>query len=314
MTDNTMGRDLGAVDEVGLRAQLGWFDKEFRYYGTAYLQNGEEHYLISGNAMRLYDFVEDQLENGVFCTPVETYARRCPVPSGAEDYMARDFKLQLGKRMQALYPEEFLTDFQCAFSDVASDAAEPLLSWWRESIDGLFESEYLDLFELLLHQAASAKLLKPLTRYRFRQWLDDVRGDMSEDLVVKNNCRQDFYSLSYVDGGKRKRNINAQKDQLYLLTGKLLKRGIRPSPIQGKTYWFSRSDRPVTARRSYESWLQSPLMEFFIDQAEAINRLAPAIDAERYEEKRMEWLNEYGRQIDGFLGYYKMRWTGEMLQ
>lgn len=50
-------RDLQVAEDIGARARLGWFDKEFNVFGTSFVQGGEQYYLISSNAERIYDFL-----------------------------------------------------------------------------------------------------------------------------------------------------------------------------------------------------------------------------------------------------------------
>ena len=63
-------RDLQAAEDIGDRARLGWFDKEFNFFGTAYEKNGEKQYLISANEARIYDFMKEKLGEDIFCTPI----------------------------------------------------------------------------------------------------------------------------------------------------------------------------------------------------------------------------------------------------
>ena len=39
-------RDLQVAEDVGNMAKLGWFDKEFNFFGLSYVKNNMQNYLI----------------------------------------------------------------------------------------------------------------------------------------------------------------------------------------------------------------------------------------------------------------------------
>lgn len=304
-------RDLQVAEDIGARAKLGWFDVEFNFFGTAYEQAGEEYYLISSNPIRIYDFIAEQCRLDIYCSPVDVYVKKCPVPSGTEDLIARDIKLLLGKQLQRKYTPDFLQDFQETFRDIANDGAKDILEAWQEQIDGLFDQELLGLFNHLVQTAYSAKVLKRRSYDEFQRWIQSVYADMGDDLIVKDVYRRDLYSLTYWDGGKRHTVINAQKDRLYVKAQELMKRGILSTPIYGKTYWYNHDYRLTDARKEYEAYLKSDLMEAFLQAADRINNLPSAIDGAFYQEVSNRWRQQYGEEVQDYLAYYQTKWHGE---
>lgn len=302
-------RDLQVAEDIGARAKLGWFDKEFNFWGTVYFRNNEEYYLISGNPDRVYDFTEKCLCENIYCTPVQTFVKKCPVPSGTEEVIARDFKMLLGKQLQKKYPIEFLRTFQETFSDIANDKAKNDLEQWRDMIDGLFDAEQLYLFELLLRAAYSAKILRTETYNNFKRWLQDVYSDMGDDLIIKDIYKREFYSLSYWENGCRKQVVNAQKLRLYMKAQELRNKGVLSTPIHQKTYWYNHDYRLADARKDYEIYLQSDLMQYFFETADKFNKLSSPIIKEQYSQYCTEWQIEYGKEITIYLDYYKMKWN-----
>lgn len=301
-------RDLQVAEDIGARARLGWFDKEFDVFGVSYLKAGEQYYLISSDADRIYDFQFEQLCQGVYCTPVETLVKKCPVPAGAEEEMARDIKVRLGKRMQKQYLPDFLQAFQAAFEDAANDSALPLLSPWQERIDGLFDAEKLALFETLVKFARSAKMLTAHSYEQLTDWISDVYADMGDDLIVKDVYRRDLYSLTYWESGRRHTIINAQKSRLSVKADELAERGILTTPIYGKTYWYNHDYRLTDARMDYEAHLQSDWLVQFLKTADEINALPSAVAAERYDLLGQQWLETYGEAVRRYLARYRLLW------
>ena len=301
-------RDLQVAEDIGARARLGWFDKEFNVYGTSFLKEGAQYYLISSDASRIHDFRASGMCAGSFPTPVESWVKKCPVPAGAEEEMAKKVKVTLGKRLQKQYPPDFLRNFHEAFSQAANDSALPLLTSWQERVDGLFNSEKLHRYERLVRAARSAKVLTAASYQALMAWLADVYADMGDDLIIKDVYHRELYSLSYEEGGRRHLVINAQKSRLYDKASDLAQRGILTTPIYGKTYWYNHDYRLADARKDYETYLQSDWLEAFMQSAQEINALPAAIDAAEYHRLSQMWLAEYGQGVQRFLADYRVRW------
>lgn len=301
-------RDLQVAEDIGARARLGWFDQEFNVFGTSFIQEGEQHYLISSNAERIEDFRAEQLCRDIFCTPVESLVKKCPVPAGTEELIARDIKVLLGKRLQKQYDANFLRDFQQAFSMQANDGAKPLLQEWQKRLDGLFDAEKLKLLELLADAARSAKVLTATSYQALIDWLDDVYQDMGDDPIVKDVYHREFYSLTYWEGERCRRVINAQKSRLYKKADELGQQGILTTPIYGKTYWYNHDYRLSDARQDFEVHLQSQWITAFLHTAHQINALPSSIDARTYQHFSQIWLAQYGAGIGRYLQNYAVKW------
>lgn len=301
-------RDLQVAEDIGERARLGYFDQEFYFYGTTYFRNGEQYYLISANADRIYDFVQEMVQEDIYCTPVERYVKKCPVPSGTEEYIAHDLKVLLGKQLQNKYVEGFLQEFQDTFKSFENDAARKLLKEWQNRIDGLFDEEKLCLFELLVNQAYRGKVLTKYSYEKFREWIKEVRADMGENLIVKDIYKRDLHSISYVEQGRRRYVINAKKARVYEKQEELYRKNIDSTVVYGKTYWYNHDYRLADARKDYEAYLQGDLISMFFAASEEINSYQSAIDAETYREKCDYFVEKYGEGVKWHLEYYGSIW------
>lgn len=301
-------RDLQAAEDVGSRARLGWFDVEFNFYGTAWREHDEMNYLISANPVKIYDFAMDKLAEDIYCAPVETYRKKCSVPSGTEDCMAMNLKILQGRTLRNRYPEAFLLEFHDAFATAANDAGKVLLDGWQEELDGLFEEEPLNLFEMFVDHAYTIKNLTKPVYTDYKQWLKDVHSDMDDDIIVKDIYYKTLFSLRYTDNGCQKTAINAQKDRLYNKRYMLMKRGIRPTIIYGKTYWYNTDYRLSDCRADYETYLASDIMENFNYDVDSINRLPSAVDHDTYWQRAEQWIGKYGEGIKAYLDYYAVMW------
>lgn len=302
-------RDLQAAENIGDRARLGWFDKEFNFYGTAYIKNQETYYLISSNAARIYDFAQEQLGKDIFCTPTEFYMKKCSVPSGTEDSMAMELKIILAKKMRRKYPQKFLQEFQDLFQEKYIDSARAILEQFQGQIDGLFDKEPLRLFGILVEQAYAEHKLTQYAYIKFKNWILDVYADMDDDLIVKDIYHKDLYCLRYRENDQWKTIINAQKDRLYSKRFDLMKKHISILPIYGRTYWYNTNYRLSDARADFEQYLKSDIMEYFFYIANEIQCLPCAISKKFYQKESETLLGKYGEAIKDYLLYYAALWN-----
>jgi len=302
-------RDLQAAENIGDRARLGWFDKEFNFYGTVYIKKQEVYYLVSSNAMRIYDFAQDRLGEDVFCTPVEMYIKKCAVPSGTEESMAMELKIVLAQKLREKYPQEFLQEFQELFQNSYADSAKMILQQYQDQIDGLFDEELLKLFEILVEQAYGERKLTRYAYLEFKNWISDVYADMDDDLIVKDIYHKDLYCLRYQESGQWKTMINAQKDRLYSKRFELMKKNIPTLPIYGRTYWYNTNYRLSDARADFERYLKTETMEQFFQIANMIQALPSAVGKEYYKKHAESLLQKYGDTTRNYLLYYAVLWN-----
>ena len=112
MTGNLMMmmkfRDLQVAEDVGKKAELGWFDVEFTMYGCAYLDRTDDRmrYKISSKEEDIYDFIELAARDDIFPSKIETLTLKCPVPMGTKDLIANDVKKELAKELRKKYQKE----------------------------------------------------------------------------------------------------------------------------------------------------------------------------------------------------------------
>ena len=78
-------RDLQVAEDFAKMAEMGYMDKEFILYGTAYAENGQRWYFISDKQAKVDTFSIAVTQKGCFPTPVMALVRTCPVPLGQEE-------------------------------------------------------------------------------------------------------------------------------------------------------------------------------------------------------------------------------------
>lgn len=302
-------RDLQVAEDVSDRARLGWFDTEFNFYGTAFVKNGEEYYLISADPVRIYDYIYNALSENLYCTPVESYIKKCSVPSGTEDNMAKDLKILLGKKLREKYPREFLQEFQERFEGIGyEDIAKGILDQFQNDIDGLFDEELLKQFQILVEQAYHERKLTKYAYQNYQRWIKEVQADMDDDLIVKDIYHKTMYCLWYEDNEKWKPMVNSQKDRLYAKQFEMMKKGKRILPIYGRTYWYNTDYRLSDVREDFKNYLNSNLMKCFVELAISIERLPGGLGSEEYRKQAENQVKKYGNKIKDYLIYYNNLW------
>ncbi len=301
-------RDLQVAQDIKERSKLGWFEQEFDYFAVSYYHDDEQYYLLSSNAKRVYDFAEQSLLDNVYCTPIQSYRKKCPVPSGTEELIAKDLKVTFAKELQQAFSPDFLREFSEIFSERANDSAVAILDAWQDEAAGSFDAEILYLFQTLLEEAYRAKVLKSYTYRQYRDFLAEMYEDMGDELLVKDIFKRDFYSMMYIDGQKENTVINAQKNRLYAKRDELWLKGVQTTPIYQKTYWYNHDYRLIDARKDYEQHLTTPLVREFLSTAKLINDLPAAIAGSEYDDCAEKFSARYGERIKPYLEMYRMRW------
>lgn len=301
-------RDLQVAQDIKERSKLGWFEQEFDYFAVSYYHDSEQYYLLSSDAKRVYDFAEQSLLDNIYCTPIQSYRKKCPVPSGTEELIAKDLKVTFAKELQKTFSADFFREFSEIFSERENDGAKNILDAWQDMVAGSFDAEILDLFQMLLEEAYRAKVLKSYSYRQYRDFLTEMYEDMGDELLVKDIFKRDFYSMIYKDGEKEHTIINAQKDRLYAKRDELWLKGVQTTPIYQKTYWYNHDYRLIDARKDYEQHLNTPLIRKFISSAQLINDLPTSIAKDEYDSYIMDFTMRYGMGIKPYLDMYRIRW------
>ncbi|MBO5366929.1 MAG: hypothetical protein J6A39_09945, partial [Peptococcaceae bacterium] len=120
-------KDLVVGGDFLAMLALGCFDKEFAYYGTAYLDaDGEVCYRISAQRKHMYQFLEQSASNNIYPTPVLCNIALRPAPSGHEEKIKLEVKKETARKLQEKYNKMYFMALK-PLSDVApSNSAYPL--------------------------------------------------------------------------------------------------------------------------------------------------------------------------------------------
>ncbi|HWQ74417.1 MAG TPA: hypothetical protein VN441_03815, partial [Syntrophomonas sp.] len=214
---SAVNKDLQIAEDFSKMAEFGYLDKEFTMYGVAYLGTDEQmKYLISSKRDEIYRFMEMSAYQGVCPTPVSSYTEICPVPSGYEEDIALQVKFRLAKKLQQEYQKplfEALREF--AVVD-GNDAAYELLVKEQEKVEDLCDRDILLIYEGLVDLAFKKKLLSLRSLHEFHRWINKIKKQMEDDLVVNDIQEKTLYGYVYqTEDGTLKYASNAQYESIY---------------------------------------------------------------------------------------------------
>lgn len=301
-------RDFQVAEDVGKMAALGWIDTEFTMYGCGYLVGDLPHYLISNDANNIYDFIDGGTLSGVYPTPMVSLSKKCPVPSGQKEAIARQVKIELAEEIRRQYPADFLRVLANLGSAQANDGAKELLLTLQEKLTGLFVEDLLQIFESLVSLAYEHKVLGDEARGEFMAWLYDVRKDMMDDVVVKDIFERTFYGFAYEEGLVIKYYSNTLRETVYARQKEIADEGFVVTPIFWKTYWYNYNYRLDDAKKDYQKYLCEVFGEAYFTLIKEIMALPGPIERAVYWQTIAYAQASFGSTAQNALISYGRKW------
>lgn len=275
-------RDLQVAEDFSKMAELGYLDKEFTMYGTAYWQDNQRWYMVSSKQEQLYDFISSDRAKDKWATPIMSMTKICPVPAGSEEDIALTVKTNLANQLQETFPITFFSALENLFQNKANNSAESLLRKVQESIEGVFIEEKLQLFEGLVWRAYDRMVLTQESYKRFCSWLAKMRREMEDDVVIKDVFKRTLYGIAYEEQGTIKFYSNANKSSIYTKCDNLLKKGFLVTPIFVKSYWFNYKYTLDDVRADFKQHLMGIYDKNYIAILKAIHQLPHSVPIAQY--------------------------------
>lgn len=278
-------RDMRCAADVNRMAALGRFDVEFEMYGCAYLQNGEITYRVTPDAMQLYQFAAQGVHESLYPTTVIHHIHRTPVPSGMQEQIANQTKLQLAKKLYQMYPVSFFTLLEPFTQAPANNSSYPLLLEMAEAIDGHFNDAELQLLEGTTEIAYAAKLLDERGYEQLQRRLKKTRRQMEDDPIIQNNFSRTLYGFCYqTESGAVKCTLDAQPVTVYERRAAKELEGMVTGPILQQTYWMKNFDAMAGIRNTFKKLLLTLQNEKYFQLLHIIHTLPGAIDCAAFQQ------------------------------
>lgn len=303
-------RDIQVAEEVGKKAELGYFDVEFTMYGCAYLDRTTNKltFKVSDKAEDIYDFIEYAARDDIFPSAIETLTLKCPVPAGTKELIAKDIKKMLAVELNRKYTKEFFEELYQIADTVQDNYAAEFLWQEAELIEGQFDRELLDRHGELIDYCYSCRKLTKEEYKKLNDWINNERGNMDDDIVEKDIFEKTMYGIAYEEQGKISYIHNAQREYIYEMTYTLEQKGVCVTPILSKTYWYNYEYRLPDVIKDYKALMHRELNEKYCNKIKELKEGNRVISADEFQSIIEKARNNLGESCATTLSRYGYRW------
>lgn len=303
-------RDIQVAEDVGKKAELGWFDVEFIMYGCAYWDKEKDkmYYKVSSDASDIYDFIEKSMTMEIFPSNVMSLTKRCPVPAGMKELIAQDVKKDLGRKMKECYPKEFFYELYALAEKAENNTAAEILQKEAEQLEGVFEEKKLKKYEDLVKYARSCKQINKIAYEALKEWIAGQYKDMEDDSITKDKFEKTLYGIAYEEKGKIKYIINAQKSYIYEHLYAMEIEGVFTTPIYSKSYWYNYTYRLKDVNQDFKYHLEEELDTTYIEKIKKIRNGKKQLNSEDCMIEWEELKKKYRQEAYETILRYGYRW------
>ena len=301
-------RDLQVAMDVAKKAEMGWFDVEFTMYACSYAIGEKRYYKISAEAEKIYDFIENSRQNGCIAGNIMKMTKKCPVPVGMKEYIARDVKKELGKSLREKYSLAFFKYLEQVAEEAEEERALPILQKEWEQVEGCFNQEKLRRFEEMVKYAYECRKIKEHQYEQFKSLIAEERKNMEEDLISKDIFEKTFYGIAYEDKGKIEYLDNAGKAYIYRKKDELEGKGIFVTPIYEKKYWYNYTLRLPQVHKMFEEEMRAYVNEDYIAKIKEMVGTNERMSREEFAKKVDYAQRTFGEEAAATLQHYAIRW------
>lgn len=267
MSRGYISRDIQVARDFGRKAELGWMEVEFTVYGCAYLDPIENKvlYRVSSHAEDIYQFIEEAPQRGIYPGNLVRHTEKCPVPSGVKNLITQIVKINLAKELRSMYPITFFELLHQLAAQYTDNNADAMLWKMAEELEGVFDENRLNHFELLVHYARSCCRLDENHYLRLKEWIAEEWRNMEDNYINKELLEKTMYGIGYLENGELKHAANALQTQIYEKMYALEQNGIPATPIITHICRHTREERPPQIMQKFRHQLKQICDETYLD-------------------------------------------------
>lgn len=232
-------RDIQCSNDVAKMAELGKFEREFKVYGCAFRRDASTYFHLNENAETMFKFWLGFQIQGIYPTIVLSHSRQVCVPSGLEDEIYDDEMWTLARIMGKVFNDDLLTTLNNLGSKTPTNNAAPYLYHWKEAIDGLFQRDYLTIFDLFVDHCYIMKRLNKVTFDDLKNWSTHVWTQLEDDPIVKDNFERSMHGFLYLEAGSVQASYDAQYATVCRSWLNKIKQDTLVTPIYSETFWLN---------------------------------------------------------------------------
>lgn len=265
-------RDLIVAEDVGRKAELGWFDVEFTMYGCAYLDIARDKmcYRVSENEEDIYTFIEQSVHKGIYASNVRRMTEKYPVPSGMKNLIAQDVKRELALQLRKEFPRAFFETLYQAAETFTTDQAAVILWKEAEQLEGVFDEDRLSDFLALVKYCDGCRSLSWNSYQALLAWYHEEMTNLDDKVVSKDIFETTMHGFAYEKDGSLRYVTNAGKGKIYSEAYSLEQKGIFVTPVIEKTYWYNYEYRLPDVIQDFKARLRACCQQNYIDKIKAI--------------------------------------------
>lgn len=283
---NYGGRDQATGFYYDRLLKAGAVDEEFQLYGCMYLSETEPGFYITGKEQKMFDFLLQCEQQGVYCTPVLLQTYWTKVACGERQKLKRQYQFNVVKRLESLYGTLFFSVVQELNCVGGNNAAESLLQEWKEQLDGCCDVDLLHLYEETVAMAVQMKLLFSDKAEKFFKWVKQVEEQLTHDELLQEGDAHTYAGLAYMAGNSEticylqfgKHYAAWQKRQQLILEGNIV------SPVFRKQMFFSATDFRIIQQKKqeFETCMREKMSVEYFDYLKQLYTLPTVFSKEKY--------------------------------
>lgn len=304
----SMYRDVLVALDIGKKAEMCYYDVEMTAYGSVYLKNGERNYLLSMDAAKVYDFLENAVLDDLYPAVIAENFFKKPIPRGFKELLELDLKKDTAKNLQRQYSAKFLGELQDLADNMQQDSAAEMLGEYMDSIKYTFDRMEFDLFESTLVWAMNHKKLGKKDYLILLQELNEERNSISNELRPHDVFNQTFYAVGYEVNGRIEYIYDARKEYVYKKKVALELDGVLVSPIIEETLFYNYKYRLFDARKDFINSLPKIFHDSYWRLLRNIKELPAKMTMQEFQTVAKDMNKKYGEVVTDTLKMYVNRW------
>lgn len=300
-------RDAAAAEAVSMMADLKYFDEQFIYYTTAYVEKQTIKYRLHENADKMYSFFINSPQRGLYPVEITQHGYFKKVPSGKESEVAVEVQNNTLNNLKNMYPKELFRFLDALGKLSPNDSAAKIMRKWQEELELCFIEEKINLFWGELQAVQAAKLLTEDTFFTLKEWVEDRKAQIAKHENVPWHRKHTIHGFMYWENGVKKVYVNAQYSLAMQRLCEIKEQGAYCTPLFTKKYWLdSKSERKLLEwREVFKNDLLEAMDDSYLNYLKEIHQLPSVIDSMAFKEMTQAIDTDKYPSAKQVLNYYK---------
>ena len=280
-------KDEDCAGIVAILMELKYFDEQFVYYGTSYVENGVIKYRMHDKAEKIYRFYENSVQYHLYPLEIVRFVQYKKVPSGKENEIAVEVQADFAKHLKEIYPKQLFRMIQLAGATKASDAARPILKDWQDALELCFVEDKINLFAGAVQMVYQAKQLTDETFKQMINWVDDKHTQIISHTNSRWRKPCKMHGFLYQEYGKQQVYVNALWHKAVERQHEIKAKGLVCTPIFSKEYWMdSMPGWDLTKwRGKFEEDIKTLMDESYFEHLAQLWNLPSVVDNAQFQQQ-----------------------------